>query len=253
MRRLPIRLALGVVLLALTLSACRTQAPDEERSPGEALLARSVRFHDPEDVFDRRRIPLTWKSVRPDGRVASDLSVELLPYGDISVQGRRGEVDFVYVAEGDHVRVWVDGQEELDEETRQRHALDRDDGFFWRNYLGFLAGLPMNLAHGEVAIAPEVQRVQVGGAPVDAVRVSFPPWVGTDVWTLYFDPTDARLVGCRFDRADPEKDGETILFEGLVSVAGLRLPRQRRWTMNADGRYLGMDELGDGAASATEE
>ena len=122
-------------------------------------------------------------------------------------------------------------------------GLIREDGLFWRNYLGFLAGMPMCLTDPGVSIDPEVTDAKLDGRTVRSIRACFAPEVGTDIWTFYFDPETASLLGCRFDKADPTKDGETLVFEGTTSVAGLRLPRERRWYMNADRRFLGTDEL----------
>ena len=41
------------------------------------------------------------------------------------------------------------------------------------------------------------------------------------------------------------QDAGAAAFEELVQDSGLRLPRVRRWYVNADDRFLGADELSD--------
>lgn len=38
-------------------------------------------------------------------------------------------------------------------------------------------------------------------------------------------------------------DGEYIVFEDLGADGSLRPPRKRSWHVNADGRFLGADEI----------
>ena len=47
-----------------------------------------------------------------------------------------------YRASGAEWSITIDGESEFSEETRQRMRLHREDGMFWPNYFGFLAGLP---------------------------------------------------------------------------------------------------------------
>ena len=122
-------------------------------------------------------------------------------------------------------------------------GLARDGGFFWRDYLGFLAGLPMCLAAPGVSIQPASGESQLEGETVRAIRASFSPETGSDIWTFYFDPETSQLLGCRFDRADAERDGEAILFEGISEISGMKIPRFRRWYRNDDRSFLGTDEI----------
>lgn len=158
---------------------------------------------------------------------------------------RRGRTLDYQVTE-DVMTARVDGQEEVDEELLGEVALARDEGLFWRDYMGFLAGMPMNLLDDEVWIDAEVTREEIDGRGLLTILVSFDPEVGTDLWRYYFDPRTFELVACRFHREDPAKDGELLIFDGLSEHRGLRIPAKREWYMNADARFLGTDliELG---------
>lgn len=238
--------------LALLAPSCRTSDSSAsslsdselaEFSPARQLLERSLDFHDPERRWSREAIPVAWTSRRPNGDVGFALDIVFGPGGDLSMNGERQGKQLEYRVDNDVVWARVDGVEDIDEELRQKMGLARDNGLFWRDYLGFLAGMPMCLLDPGVQLEPGVIETELEGRPVLALRTTFSEEVGTDLWMYYFDAETAQLVGCRFHRVDPTKDGETLVFEGLTSVDGVRLPRERRWYMNADWKYLGVDEL----------
>jgi len=246
--RIP-RVASVLGLLLLALAACSTPGePQAERAPrelssAERLLARSLDFHDPDRLWSKDVLSLRWTSARPDGVVALDFEIDYRPGDSFAMRGEYGGAELVYGVSGDAFSAVVDGESELSEETRKSAGLAREDGLFWRNYFGFLGGMPMCLRNPQVQLEPEDFEVEFEGRLVRAIRASFSPEVGTDVWTFYFESETAELIGCRFDRADPTRDGETLVFEELVSIGGMQLPKRRTWYMNADRELLGTDEL----------
>jgi len=175
-------------------------------------------------------------------RVALDMSLD--PDGStFSMSGRYRGAAIEYATAGDRFTVTVDGASDLSEEMRQRMRLDREDGLFWRSYFGFLAGLPMKLSDSGTRLDPEPTDAEFQGAPVRAIRVTYDPEVGGETWYFYFDPRTARLVGCRFHYDESLNDGEYIVFDDLIEAGGLRLPKERRWYTNAEGDFLGADEI----------
>ena len=185
----------------------------------------------------------TWTSSRPNAQVSHTYDIHIAADGTFSFQGWRKGARIEYRVKDEELLVRVDGEEEFSDEVRRDMGLARDGGFYWRDYLGFLAGLPMCLAAPGVSIQPASGESMLEGKNVRAIRASFSPEMGSEDWTFYFDPETSELLGCRFDRAGSARDGETILFEGISEIAGMKIPRTRRWYMNADRRFLGTDEI----------
>lgn len=210
----------------------------------DQLVSRSIAFHDPRGVWGNREVSLSWVGTNPDGE--ERLSLEMSFGRDaahFAMQGtyRGHQIDYSTSAEG-----WtatVDGDPEPSAELRQRMALDREDGFLWRSYFGFLAWLPMKLTDPGTHVGPDVGTAQFNGEDVQVVRVTYDPEVGGDTWYFYFDPETAQLMGCRFHHDEQANDGEYIVFEDLVTDADLRLPRVRKWFVNENDRFLGRDEI----------
>lgn len=188
-------------------------------------------------------LPVTWTSLRPGGRIGFEFECVLSPTDAFSLRGEYAGMELDYRVNGESWSATVDGSSELSDVVRERAGLVREDGFFWRNYFGFLGGMPMCLRAESVRLEPEAFEVVFEGRVAKALRASFDEEVGSDTWTFYFEPETAELIGCRFDRADPSRDGETLVFEELVSVRGVRLPARRKWFMNADRKFLGEDVL----------
>ncbi|MCP3982690.1 MAG: hypothetical protein GY716_25645 [bacterium] len=232
-----------VLTLALSVvcAGCASEAP---KNAAEELLARSIAFHDPGRVWGERTIELRWTGSNPDGEERLQFDFVMAPGRDaFEMQGHYKGTRIEYQLEGDQVSVTVDGEAEIDQETRDNLVLDREDGRFWRNYFGYLAALPMNLAAPGTHLDATPIATEFRGQDVQSLRVTYDAEVGTDTWTFYFRTETAELVGCRFTKADPSKPGEYIAFDGLVEAGGLRLPKRRSWYMNDDDRHLGDDTL----------
>ncbi len=239
----------GSLLLLLTALGC--DAGDETPGGGDAvdapaaqLVERSIAFHDPGGVWGSRAIEMVWFGTGSDG--GERVSVELgfgADESDFALSGRYAGASIEYETTRESWSASVDGQPSPDEEARARMRLDREDGMFWRSYYGFLAGLPMKIADPGARLDPEVAETTFEGREVHAVRVTYDPDVGGDIWYFYFDPATAELVGCRFYHDESANDGEYITFEGRAEGGGLRLPRYREWYTNDGDRFLGSDEI----------
>jgi hypothetical protein len=215
------------------------------QSRAEALLSRSIEFHDPEGRWDRDTVRLVWKGTGAEGEERSAFSISMSPDGaTFEMNGRYRGSTIEYATAAESMTVAVDGSTEIDDPTRESLRLARDGGMFWRDYFTYLAGLPMKLRDPGTILDPETTPTEFMGRPVDSIRVTYDPDVGGDTWYFYFDPDTAELVGCRFYHDEAANDGEYIVFDDLIEEAGgLRLPQRRRWYVNADDRFLGEDVI----------
>lgn len=238
--------ALALSLGLLTPSSLLAASPSQ--SDGEALVAQSVRYHDPHGVWGRRALKLTWTGSNPDGARRLHVNLAFDRDGAFALTGtyKGHALDYALSPDGQR-RATVDGEdaESLSAEVRTKLVLDREQGRFWRNYFGFLAGVPMNLQAEGVIIGQDVVPTTFGRLPARAVEVRFTPEVGTDVWAFFFHISTGALLGCQFTKADPKKGGEYIVFEGTVKADGLQLPRERRWYVNDKNTFLGVDTLSE--------
>ncbi len=135
------------------------------------------------------------------------------------------------------------GSAEISDDLRERYRLSCEGIEWWRDYYGYLYGLPAKLQDPGTRLAADVETTTFQGKQVLALKVTYDADVGEDTWYFYVDPSTYALIGCRFYHDESKNDGEYIVFEGEVVQDGLWLPKTRRWYMNADDAYLGADVI----------
>ena len=211
-------------------------------SPASELLSRSIAHHDPQGLWQTAAIELTLSGGRPDREERVETKLAFNHHcSTFSMSGRFREAALEYRLENGKMSATVNGSADYDAETGEKMLLSREDGQFWQNYHGFLLGLPMNLTEAHVQLGEQVASAEFAGRQTQSITVQFDPDVGSDVWTFYFDPDTAALVGCRFVKQGASSGGEYIVFEDVTESNGLILPKSRKWYMNDDQRYLGED------------
>ncbi len=214
------------------------------QTAAQELLARAISYHDPNGLWDNRILQLEWYGTGADGSERVSVDLTLHPDGQqFKLSGRYQGSTLEYEADAAKWTATVDGVTDPTPEVRERMRLNREDGWFWRSYYGFLVGMPMKLRDPGTLLDTEPMSVTFQGQDVLAPRVTYDADVGSDTWYFYFDPETARLVGCRFYHDEEANDGEYIVLDGVIESDGLKLPRNRRWYVNEDDRFLGADEI----------
>ena len=241
----------GLLAVLVLLTGCApTPATDlaeldgsRDLTSAEELLNRSVAYHDPKGLWATEPLEFSILSSRPDGRRDNiRIRVETRA-GLFRCRMERGGDVVEYESQGEEWSARLNGSTEISEADKEKFRLTRDGGLFWRNYFGFLLGLPMKLKDQGAILDPEPRATTFQEREVLALRVTYDPSVGTDTWYFYFDPPSGSLLGYRFYHDESKNDGEYITLEGEAGVGGLRLPKVRSWYVNKDGEYLGTDTI----------
>ena len=236
---------LRFMLCALTLLTGTFATATVADSPAEALLDRSIAYHDPEGRWGDNAYELTFEESRPDGS-SRQTTVLLAPLDErFEWRSLRGDDLLQGVLTGEECSLALNGSSEVSRAHREKHRLTCDRLLLYRNYYSYLWGLPMKLRDPGTRLDPETSAAVFNDRPVRAIRVTYDPDVGSDTWYFYFDPSTAALVGYRFFHDQTVNDGEYIVLEGEVSAGSLRLPKTRTWFTNAEDRLLGSDALID--------
>jgi len=224
-----------VLILASLVVPRVTAAAD---SPARALIQRSIAHHDPGGIW--------WSSVRhvvlrqPRAEGAEQRTTfELRPdAGDFELRVEEGSLAAHGRLDRDSCTVMPLG-DDTEASRRRFEKLDCARMRLYRAYYGYLFNAPMNLLDEAGVVAPEVADTEFMDRAVRAVRVTYAE--DQPHWEFYFDPETAALVGCRFTRDPAWKSGEYIVFSGEIESNGVRLPRERSWHVNEDGKWLGSD------------
>lgn len=209
------------------------------------LLRQSIAYHDPAGVWARHVHRFTLSETRPDGASRTTTFVLDNPTGGFSLHVERDGHVIDARRAGADCTATLDGDAAMPEDLRERYRLSCEGLAWWHAYYGYVHALPMNLTDPGTRPGEAVTRMTFGGRDVFALRVTYDPAVGSDVWYFYFDPGTSALVGARFYHDEAANDGEYLVFEGEVAHDGIRLPKAMRWYVNADDRFLGGDTVED--------
>jgi hypothetical protein len=217
----------------------------------EELLERSIRHHDPRGAWGTHAVELRTE-IRLSERLASERGyatrsdrILLDPAGErFRYVSKRNDDTLEVLGDGDRFRGRLNGSDRLSDEQRAAFGLTDERLPNWRDYFGYVFGLPMKLRDPGTRIDPDVERTEFAGRTADRIRVTYDAEVGSDLWYFYFDPETAALIGSRFHHDEAANDGEYIVYEGEVrGPHGLRLPKFHRWFMNVDGEWIADDEV----------
>ena len=239
------------ILLAILATPIAAQTEPVALPKAEELLERTIAYHDPANLWSSRTIELVVDVTLSDrlaeargyttrkDRILVDIPAERFRYRTM-----RGEDRIEVIGEGESFRAILNRSEEISEEDLKTHRLGPDQLPGLRDYFTFLYGIPMKLRDPGTVLDPEVKRVKFAGRDVYALRVTYPPEVGSDVWYFYVHPVTYELTGCSFYHDEAANDGESIVFYDVVKGPdGLRLPKMRRWYRNTNGEYIAADHL----------
>jgi len=210
----------------------------------DSLLARAIRYHDPENQWGRKSHLLQLAESRPDNSVRHT-RLTLYPHtADFDMQQTRGrdKVQMRYL--GGTYAFSLNGNMDVSEEKREKLRMTEDRTRSMRDYYTYLFGLPMKLRDQGTILQPEVHKVWYDGKRMLELEVHYAPETGKDVWFFYFDPANYSLGGYAFyHEKDGPGTGEYILLEGETIIDKMKLPAERHWYYTKNKLYLGTDEI----------
>lgn len=223
------------------LSVCFANA--QESLTTSQLLDRSIAFHDPDGQWMDCRFTMVIDMAIPDRPMRSS---------KVTIDNEKGTFELAILRGGHMLQYMVDGQDSTEvmvdfraPSATQVDSLDLtpDRARRWRDYYGYLYGLPMKLKDAGVNITEGVINTTFQNQPVLALKVTYDEQVGSDTWYFYFNPNTYAMVGYRFYHDEAKNDGEYIVLTGMSINNGVRIPKDRAWYVNADDRLLGTDYL----------
>lgn len=210
---------------------------------GQALLEKSIQYHDPKGKWDKFKGTMHFRETRPNGAdrftsILLDNKRSIFSLDQMS-SGYRVE-KFI---KQDQCSYKVDGATTVADSLIQKFRLTCPQIQRMRNYYVYLWGMPMKLRDPGTKIEEQVTQTTFMDKEVLAMKVTYEQSVGEDIWYFYFQPDNYALVGYRFYHDEAANDGEYIPLEGEETINGIRFPKARTWFVNKDDRLLGADIL----------
>jgi len=233
---------MGKLLLCLWFTRA-FQASSLPPAPDE-LIRGTIAYHDPGGVLLTSTVRITVDESRVDGTSRKTTATVDYPRHRFELhRSMKNGTSVELSSDGDRVEARLDGSSDFSEEDAKRYRITPERVRWWRDIYHYLYGLPMKLVDPGTRLASAVERVRFAGKDVYALRVTYDPDVGNEIWYFYFDPDDYSLEGYRFYYDEAKGDGEYVVLDGEIESGGVRFSRRRRWYLNRDGSYYGTDTI----------
>ena len=207
------------------------------------LLLKSIEYHDPKGKLSSFDLTFDFIETRPNGAdrsttIKCNLEKEIFS----SLQSKDS---FLINSSYDKgiVKFLVNESENFSEEIAKELRLTEERFLMLRNYYQYLWLLPVKLLDSGTIIHEEIKHADFFGKASLEMKVTYDPSVGNDIWYFYFHPNTYALIGYRFYHDEAANDGEYILLDGEMESNGVKLPKERKWYMHKDDKFLGADIL----------
>ena len=207
------------------------------------LLQSSIKYHDPKGKLFSSDLRFDLVETRPNGTDRStSIKCNIQKETFTSLQSRDSLLIESAYNKGT-VKFKVNGSEDISDDIVKEKRLDKNRFLMLRNYYQYLWLLPVKLLDDGTVLDQKVVQADFFGKQSLQLRVTYEESVGDDIWYFYFHPDTHALIGYRFYHDEAANDGEYILLEGEMESKGVKIPKERKWYMHKDDKYLGADIL----------
>ncbi|MGF1559005.1 MAG: DUF6503 family protein [Flavobacteriaceae bacterium] len=232
---------LNLILLA-SLFLCIIVSNAQELT-GSQLLDKAINHHDPSGAWASFNGKLDITMTMPDGKQRVSEIIMDLPKAYFKATSISDGVELMQSISKGVCEFSLNGSSEISEEDAKTHRLSCERAHMYKNYYTYLYGLPMKLKNRGTLIDPKTQTKTFNGKEYLVLKVTYNKEVGDDTWYFYFDPQTYAMEVYQFFHDESKNDGEYILLTGSVTVSGIKMPKNRAWYYNKDGKHLGTDVL----------
>lgn len=230
------------LLLILLLGALPHHSWSQNLS-GKQLLQKTLAYHDPHNNWPELKATFYYDEYRQDNSIRKCIVHFNIAQDQFKMERTQDNLVVTRGTVKDSCYVLVNGGTNFDDEIAEKLQLDCDRSFLYRNYYLYMQGLPMKLKDPGTIVHPQVTREQFMGMDYFKLKVTYREDVGSDVWFFFINPDNYAVAACQFYHDEAAGDGEYITMEGEVNVAGMKLPRERKWYTNKENKYLGKDVI----------
>lgn len=210
---------------------------------GSQLLEKAISYHDSNNSWNSFKGNLGITMSTPDGKERVSDIVLNLPMEYFQLSSTKDGASLKQTLNKGDCELMLNGSTTISEEDKKTHRLTCERANMYKNYYTYLYGLPMKLKDLGTIIDAKTQKKTFKGKEYLVLKATYEKEVGGDIWYFYFDPQTYAMEVYQFFRDESKNDGEYILLTGEEEVSGIKMPKNRAWYYNKDGKYLGTDVL----------
>ena len=209
----------------------------------DALLNKTIQYHDPDSLWNEFKASFFVTMQSAEGSLRKSKINLDLKHSFFNLSVKVDENQWTYIIDRGVCKLSFNGSEVINPEIEKKFGLNCERAIVYKNYYTYLYGLPMKLKDPGTIISPKVLEKTINGLSYWVLKVNYKPEVGSDTWYFYFDKNSYALKRYQFFNDESKNDGEYIILENELEIAGIRMPKNRSWYYNSDNTYLGEDIL----------
>ena len=209
----------------------------------DALLNKTIQYHDPNSLWNEFKASFFVTMESAEGSLRKSKINLDLKHSFFNLSVKVDENQWTYIIDRGVCKLSFNGSEVINPEIEKKFGLNCERAIVYKNYYTYLYGLPMKLKDPGTIISPKVLEKTINGLSYWVLKVNYKPEVGSDTWYFYFDKNSYALRRYQFFHDESKNDGEYIILENELEIAGIRMPKNRSWYYNSDNTYLGEDIL----------
>ena len=209
----------------------------------DALLNKTIQYHDPNSLWNEFKASFFVTMQSAEGSLRKSKINLDLKHSFFNLSVKVDENQWTSSIDRGVCKLSFNGSEVINPEIEKKFGLNCERALMYKNYYTYLYGLPMKLKDPGTIISPKVLEKTINGLSYWVLKVNYKPEVGSDTWYFYFDKNSYALKRYQFFHDESKNDGEYIILENELEIAGIRMPKNRSWYYNSDNTYLGKDIL----------
>ena len=209
----------------------------------DALLNKTIQYHDPDSLWNEFKASFFVTMESAEGSLRKSKINLDLKHSFFNLSVKVDENQWTSSIDRGVCKLSFNGFEVINPEIEKKFGLNCERALMYKNYYTYLYGLPMKLKDPGTIISPKVLEKTINGLSYWVLKVNYKPEVGSDTWYFYFDKNSYALRRYQFFHDESKNDGEYIILENELEIAGIRMPKNRSWYYNSDNTYLGEDIL----------
>lgn len=209
----------------------------------DVLLNKTIQYHDPNSLWNEFKASFFVTMESAEGSLRKSKINLDLKHSFFNLSVEVDENQWTSSIDRGVCKLSFNGSEVINPEIEKKFGLNCERALMYRNYYTYLYGLPMKLKDPGTIISPKVLEKTINGLSYWVLKVNYKPEVGSDTWYFYFDKNSYALKRYQFFHDESKNDGEYIILENELEIAGIRMPKNRSWYYNSDNTYLGKDIL----------
>lgn len=223
------------------LIAC--SSPQKTQETGMDFLTKSIAYHDPDNLWPTAAMKLIFHEMDEERQdVIREVSI-INQTSEFVFYQKDDEKEIQFSVQQDTCDIMLNSARDFTDDEREKFRLNCEQGRLYRNYYGYLYGLPMKLRDPGTIVHPDVIEEEFNGKSYYSIRITYDEEVGSDTWYFYLDKTTYALSGYRFQHNVEEHDGEYVTLDGIIEHNSMKIPKTRTWYYNKTGEFLGVDDL----------